>query len=357
MRSDSAVIFVPGICGSALSCYVRSAGSHRYRRLQIWGQDVFKIAQSRLHKPDPLRWPYSLNADFVLCEIYRLASREELYGPFLDFCTNRTGLGLVEGETFFPFAYDWRADNRSSANSLARFIRSSPAVNGKRLRFIAHSMGGMVVRLLLNEHADLLSRTDMFFQIASPIGGSAAAFAALKGKPEITFLLRLLLCLHAKCKKDLDDTIITFPALYQLLPTSDKKVIAKLSPSGVSASPACDLSLWSTQQAEHLKAATTVHGLLAKPIPVKILCAYSRTIPTVIGYSCDANTGDLVLYKDRDEFSDPGDGTVTAESACRATDSNHCVPIDQADSLEQLDHIGLCRNPFLFKLVAEELFC
>jgi pimeloyl-ACP methyl ester carboxylesterase len=163
----------------------------------------------------------------------------------LEFCTNRRGLNLVERETFFPFAYDWRADNRSSADDLAHFIRSSPAINGKRLRFIAHSMGGIVARLLLHEHKDLQSRTDILFQIASPIGGSAAAFAALKGKPELTFFLRLLLFLNPKCKTDLDKTIITFPSLYQLLPAPDKTVIAKLSPSGISAGHACDLSIWS----------------------------------------------------------------------------------------------------------------
>jgi pimeloyl-ACP methyl ester carboxylesterase len=91
----------------------------------------------------------------------------------------RDGLGLIEGKTFFPFAYDWRADNRSSADSLERFIRQ--VIKDKRLRFIAHSMGGIVTRLMLKKHKDLLVRTDVLFQVASPIGGSAVAFAALNG--------------------------------------------------------------------------------------------------------------------------------------------------------------------------------
>jgi hypothetical protein len=333
-----------------------SRGSYEYRKKTIWGQSSLEIARSRLNKPDLLEWPYPLNADFIICEFKRLSGAEGIYGPLLDFCTRngRDGLGLIEGKTFFPFAYDWRADNRSSSDSLARFIRQ--VINDKRLRFIAHSMGGIVTRLMLEKHKDLLARTDVLFQVASPIGGSAAAFAALNGKPEIPFLLRLSFCFDRKGKQDFHDTIRNIPSVYQLLPPSDQKVIRRISARGgfPGNGAACDLSLWSNRQAEHLTAAEEVHQLLASQLDLAIVCAYSKKYKTVTGYFWDEDSR-KIMGATNDKFTADGDGTVTAESACRGTNPASCFPIEGGTN-EELNHMGICRNPILFNLLKNRLF-
>ncbi|HEX6922167.1 MAG TPA: hypothetical protein VF314_18255, partial [Actinomycetes bacterium] len=60
-------------------------------------------------------------------------------------------LGLVEGENYFDFPYDWRRDNRRAAQRLAeqapRWLHDWRARSGNRdarLVLVGHSMGGLV---------------------------------------------------------------------------------------------------------------------------------------------------------------------------------------------------------------------
>ena len=46
--------------------------------------------------------------------------KSDLYGGFGQML--RQSVGLRQGENFFPFAYDWRRDNRVSAKRLATFV-------------------------------------------------------------------------------------------------------------------------------------------------------------------------------------------------------------------------------------------
>jgi triacylglycerol esterase/lipase EstA (alpha/beta hydrolase family) len=61
----------------------------------------------------------------------------------------RTRFGLVPGQSYFEFPYDWRRDNRAAAHQLA--AKSKQWLTGQRqtypdakLVLIAHSMGGLV---------------------------------------------------------------------------------------------------------------------------------------------------------------------------------------------------------------------
>ncbi|MGK7942482.1 MAG: hypothetical protein AB4062_20445 [Crocosphaera sp.] len=54
----------------------------------------------------------------------------------MDFCTQETGLNLTQGKNFFPFAYNWLADNRETADKLAAYIIDKAQDNNNRFCFI-----------------------------------------------------------------------------------------------------------------------------------------------------------------------------------------------------------------------------
>lgn len=101
----------------------------------------------------------------------------------MQFCRNN--IGLRAEDDFFPFAYNWLTDNQVTANKLAEFIREKDQTGNYLYCLIAHSMGGIVSRLMLANpnNRDLAEKTKLLFQIATPVRGSAKAYYALKRYP------------------------------------------------------------------------------------------------------------------------------------------------------------------------------
>ncbi|HEX5283887.1 MAG TPA: hypothetical protein VFW30_07200, partial [Bryocella sp.] len=79
----------------------------------------------------------------------------------------------ADGWRVVPFPYDWRLDIAASARSLKEAIDRSVA-SDQPLRFVAHSMGGLVVRSLLNQHLELRNRLARFIMLGTPNFGSFA---------------------------------------------------------------------------------------------------------------------------------------------------------------------------------------
>src|SRR6266481_483408 len=112
-RDETLTFFVPGIMGSSLR--FSGAGEHgEFVDELVWGGsfadtvDLLATHPARLGlaelKPDAvIEW---LKVGFL---------KKPFYGPIVAFCKSEKGLGLQEGTNFFPFAYDWRADNRQTA--------------------------------------------------------------------------------------------------------------------------------------------------------------------------------------------------------------------------------------------------
>src|SRR5262249_47024025 len=104
-----------------------------------------------------------------------------------------------------PFIYDWRKDIRQSADELAVFI--DRAFPNQPVHFIAHSMGGLVVRAFMTRHPEKwaalkdpggLRRGGRFIMLGTPNFGSLGAVQLMFGLNEILDIVDGLDCVHNK---------------------------------------------------------------------------------------------------------------------------------------------------------------
>lgn len=112
---------------------------------------------------------------------------------------------------FHPF--DWRADLETLARALLRAIDKSGA---RRVRIVAHSMGGLVARIALAH--DKERRIHKLVQLGAPNNGSFAPVQALRAAyPTVRKIAALD---HHNSAEQLARTVfLTLPGLYQMLPS------------------------------------------------------------------------------------------------------------------------------------------
>ena len=114
------------------------------------------------------------------------------------------------------FPYDWRLDLMATADRLAEEVA---AVDGRTVHLVAHSMGGLVSRAMIQRHPDVWQRMGgRLIMMGTPNRGAFAPVLALTGKDR---KLRLLALLDATMsKREIIDIVATFPGLVQMLPSA-----------------------------------------------------------------------------------------------------------------------------------------
>jgi hypothetical protein len=343
-KQSMLVFFVPGIMGSTLR--LRSPG--RFGEPldeEVWGTNISSNIDLIASHPERLASPY-LKPGAVIDYMKGWGPPKDVYGTLLEFCTARTGLALTKGENFFPFAYDWRADNRETARKFAAFIRMVDPMEDSRLRIIAHSMGGIVTRLMLLEEKSISTRTDLFFQIASPIQGSVKAYYTLKKHLRFHWLLDKIWEICHQWDPDrraqLQHTLQSFPSLYQLLPPPDIKALYDQTGKQYSA---LDFTVWQRQHEQFLLAALDVHNKLTTPLNIRVRCVYACTLATDIFYQVDNHYTILGIHEDK-----VGDGTVMGSSAFAHSNLPDRCLIDSSPC----NHSQLCQNTQVFALLKRE---
>lgn len=120
--------------------------------------------------------------------------------------------------TAYTFAYDWRQDNRISADQLGRAIEHWRSNHpGAQTWIIAHSNGGLVARWYIEKLGgkDYVSK---LFLMGAPSDGTPIALQALM--EGLAILIRKIFNRYG-CHERSRDLLRTFPSLYQLLPYSD----------------------------------------------------------------------------------------------------------------------------------------
>lgn len=193
-------IVLPGTMGSHLT----------QDRERIW-LDYFALTKSRLAElgidaPD-------VEADGLLADFY---------GDFVEYLENTH---RVES-----FAYDWRVSIIDSAKRLATLVENRLAdceARHQPLRFVAHSMGGLVVRVMFAMHPPLWKRFQALpgsrlMMLGTPNAGSYEAVRWLTGWNPTLDKLALLDFTHDI--PGLVNIVNRYPGLLELLPANDGKL-------------------------------------------------------------------------------------------------------------------------------------
>lgn len=130
-------------------------------------------------------------------------------------------------KTLFPFPYDWRNSNTSTAQLLKNKIgeikkNNNLRVSKTKVDIVAHSMGGMVARYYIESNLFQNDINNLIF-ISSPQLGSTVAYLAWEGGDTYNFKVNYLLNKLAKSEKYKNryEYVHNRPisSLYEMLPT------------------------------------------------------------------------------------------------------------------------------------------
>jgi pimeloyl-ACP methyl ester carboxylesterase len=199
------LIFIPGIFGSKL-CQDGDP------KKVLWGSvtALSLLPKLKLHADgktsDVVVKPCGEIDEFV----YFGPLGQDIYGNFLQALDTA---GYKRDKNLFVFAYDWRLSNFENAKILEAEIEKYAALAklGPSGQFdvVAHSMGGLIITILQNSANPRIARV---VTVSTPFQGSVKLFSSL----EIGWgwIQRKLVSM-----KQVRETVLSFPSLYELLPT------------------------------------------------------------------------------------------------------------------------------------------
>lgn len=316
MPTPAFLIFVPGIMGTEL---------WDVDGTMVWGGELDAIIQTLCFRPRAL-YRASLKPGRVIDSIKSRA--------LPDLHVYRGILGQIhelgyDSRSFVAFGYDWRKSNAVSASKLAGFMRAKMENGTERFIIAAHSMGGLVTRLMLRDE-DLAQRVERYVQIATPVRGSSRAYATLKRGPEIHALFdrcrEMLTHLHPGTLHDLLESLSACSSLFELLPPAGTRFLEK--PAGQWADAFTE-DVWPPQLEREIEHAKSLHdSFQAVPTCPHTTIFSTGVMSTPYSYSVD-NSYNIVS----DHPGTNGDGTVTWGSA-----SCGCETASQVEIGEPIRH-------------------
>lgn len=147
-------------------------------------------------------------------------------------------LNFQEGQNFFIFYYDWRKSNFDNAHKLKEFINGTPALRGKDIDIIAHSMGGLIAKIYVRENVSE-AHVVRFISLAVPSRGSMNALAEMtNGWGGFENWL-------AGGVGTIRRVMFSFPSLYELFPNYDHCCrFGRPVPGGFTDFDPTDAKLW-----------------------------------------------------------------------------------------------------------------
>lgn len=218
-------IFIPGILGSKLELE-DPPGSGRYK--PIWGRiglkDMF-IDNTRLSYNSDQQGrikPSSLH-EFEFMHIHK-----DIYGDLFEIIANMNWTGIKH---FFQFAYDWRQDNKLSAQDLDDKIKKIwlSDLDERPVVFITHSMGGLIFKwwyhhFFVNNEDDYNFNIESVLFLGTPHCGSPAVLKAFNEGYNIivrsgSWMQKIE---QETLTRALNNHGPTFPSIYQLMPIDEK---------------------------------------------------------------------------------------------------------------------------------------
>jgi hypothetical protein len=213
------IVFVPGISGSALI--------YQNKTPPIWPPNWWDVPfgyQELSELLDPTNVTVgnvidsvTLVQDVVVLPVYQTTEN--------DLKSISNSLNGVASGPYLPAPYDWRIDLTSAVNNLANQIATFATTPGlAEITIVAHSMGGLLTRLLLEwKYANSpppawLSKITRALFICTPHLGAPTAFPRLLGLEVTEYVIQPL-----QMKQFANDS--NFPAVYQLLPSTSANIL------------------------------------------------------------------------------------------------------------------------------------
>jgi pimeloyl-ACP methyl ester carboxylesterase len=147
----------------------------------------------------------------------------DVYEPLFQYLETLGYTRFGSGTNLFIFSYDWRQSNFDTAADLNAFINATPALAGKEIDILAHSMGGLVALIYAHRY-DAPSgdaacefprncRLKTVVTMGTPYSGSVSAVQTpVEGWG---WLSRKI----AGGQDAITRTVLSWPSLYELLPT------------------------------------------------------------------------------------------------------------------------------------------
>jgi hypothetical protein len=364
------VIFVPGIMGSTL---IKTGLDKHGKEIckYVWSADLGINKDILGNNPDLLKEenviPKEVIKKITLVRKYDESTRGTdkiksiflgavgsfrgikkelvLYGDLIDFCLSKdVGLGLKDNHNFFTFPYDWRMCNMRTAEIMRDYIYKIDPEKKKEIIFIAHSMGGVIARLLLDNYPDIKSRTITLIQIASPMKGSAKAYYTLKVRPVINEYFDPVWVWEHRRHPDIAHRLMSvineFSSIYQLLPPGDRPTMYD---SDGEPYYALDSNAWINCNC--IEQARVVHEILKKNIDYDVKCLFSCGLKTVMQYKID----EYFNIDGTEEQSSKGDGTVLCSSAYAFSTKDQRREVIDVEA----DHNGICKSKEMLKMLKD----
>ncbi|GAG88530.1 unnamed protein product, partial [marine sediment metagenome] len=189
------VIIVPGFMGSELW-----RGSER-----VWPNVRFLFSRPdmfRLPEFDPLEAREVVGEVVIVPNLVKMEQYKRL-GDYLE-----EGFGYERGENLLEFAYDWRQDVRMASRQLAEKVDNWDV--SAPITIIAHSLGCLVNRYYV-ECLNGKDKIGRLILLGGPHAGVPNAITSLHTGPDLLPFGLL--------GERLREVLITFPSMYQILPT------------------------------------------------------------------------------------------------------------------------------------------
>jgi phospholipase A1 len=212
------IVFIPGIFGSELN-YNNNNGSS-----EIWPPGLFDLGgYTQISElSDPTQVSVGDIIDYIGLPIFPVYST--IQSDLTDICNK---INSSNSGPYLAVPYDWRADLFTAARYLEQQVTQWAAGSGlTSITFFAHSMGGLVVRLLLEsvipamapaQRPAWVSITQRVVFACTPHLGAPEALAlalGLAGDETLT---------PAQCKQLSGNP--AFPAAYELLPSPARNLL------------------------------------------------------------------------------------------------------------------------------------
>lgn len=241
----------------------------------------------------------------------------------------------------YMFPYDWRQDNRVSAQQLKAAIeRWSTFHPGAQVWLMAHSNGGLVARWYIEKEGGK-DRVGRLILLASPWDGTAKAMHMLFSGLDMLFRLQFNLF---QIPQRTRAALRTFPSIFQLLPQQNP--FLRDANNNV-------VNLWTGQnwlqgpQEQGLLAdASQFHQDLGTHLSVETLVFFGRQQPTTTSGIVTLSAGS---HWDSIQWLDTlaGDGTLPESTAVFA-EARQNIPVIAG-------HGDIYVNPALFEILRWEL--